>query len=299
MLFFIYIGKSTLKIHIMRLSFLFLFCSQVLFGQTGQVMDDLTLSSEILGGDRHFAVYLPPDYESSQRSYPVLYLLHGYTDNHTGWVQYGEVLHIADQAIKEGKATAMIIVMPDADTGIPGYNNNISGSWDYERFFFEELMPHVEERFRIKKQKRFRAIAGLSMGGGGTFLYALHRPDLFASACPLSAWMGPQTKEEMKGFAERESFEFDESKFDAYLAVNNPLQLVDSMEVETLNSVRWYIDCGDDDFLFEGNSNMHIKMSKKRVRHEYRVRDGGHTWTYWRTALPTVLEFISQGFHQY
>ncbi len=283
----------------MRLSFLLLFFSQVLFGQTGKVMDDLIVKSEILGGDRHFAVYLPPDYESSQRSYPVLYLLHGYTDNHTGWVQYGEVLHIADQAIKEGKATAMIIVMPDADTGIPGYNNNISGSWDYERFFFEELMPHVEERFRIKKQKRFRAIAGLSMGGGGTFLYALHRPDLFASACPLSAWMGPQTKEEMKGFAERESFEFDESKFDAYLAVNNPLQLVDSMEVETLNSVRWYIDCGDDDFLFEGNSNMHIKMSKKRVRHEYRVRDGGHTWTYWRTALPTVLEFISQGFHQY
>lgn len=137
------------------------------------------------------------------------------------------------------------------------------------------------------------------MGGGGTFLYALHRPDLFASACPLSAWMGPQTPEEMKGFADREEFEFDESKFDAYLAVNNPLQLVDSMEVETLNSVRWYIDCGDDDFLFEGNSNMHIKLSKKRVRHEYRVRDGGHTWTYWRTALPTVLEFISQGFHQY
>ena len=283
----------------MRLSFLLLFFSQVLFGQTGKVMDDLIVKSEILVGDRHFAVYLPPDYESSQRSYPVLYLLHGYTDNHTGWVQYGEVLHLADQAIKEGKATSMIIVMPDADTGIPGYNNNISGGWDYEKFFFEELMPHVEERFRIKKQKRFRAISGLSMGGGGTFLYALHRPDLFASACPLSAWMGPQTPEEMKGFADREEFEFDESKFDAYLAVNNPLQLVDSMDVETLNSVRWYIDCGDDDFLFEGNSNMHIKMSKKRVRHEYRVRDGGHTWTYWRTALPTVLEFISQGFHQY
>ena len=283
----------------MRLSFLLFFCSQVLIGQTGKVMDNLTLSSAILGGDRNFSVYLPPDYESSQRSYPVLYLLHGYTDNHTGWVQYGEVLPIADKAIAEGTSTAMIIVMPDADTGIPGYNNNISGTWDYERFFFEELMPHVEDRFRIRKEKRFRAIAGLSMGGGGTFLYALHRPDLFASACPLSAWMGPQTAEEMKGFAEREDFEFDERKFDAYLAVNNPLQLVDSMEVETLNSVRWYIDCGDDDFLYEGNSNMHIKMSKKRVRHEYRVRDGGHTWTYWRTALPTVLEFISQGFHQY
>src|SRR6056300_248589 len=207
--------------------------------QHGKVMDDLSLNSKILKGERKFSVYLPPDYDSSSRSYPVLYLLHGYTDDHTGWVQFGEVLHIADKAILSGDASPMIIVMPDADTGLPGYTNAISGNWNYEDFFFKELMPHVEDRFRIKKEKRFRAISGLSMGGGGTFLYALHRPDLFASACPLSAWMGPQTPEEMKGFADREEFEFDESKFDAYLAVNNPLQLVDSMDVETLNSVRW------------------------------------------------------------
>ena len=65
-----------------------------------------------------------------------------------------------------------------------------------------------------------------------------------------------------------------------------------------MNSVRWYIDCGDDDYLFEANSLMHIKMRKKGVKHEFRIRDGGHNWTYWRTALPSVLEFISQKFHQ-
>jgi len=132
--------------------------------QHGKVMDNLSLESKILDGERKFSVYLPPDYESSSRSYPVLYLLHGYTDDHTGWVQFGEVLHIADQTIKSGEATSMIIVMPDADTGLPGYTNAISGKWNYEDFFFKELMPHVEERFRIKKEKRFRAIAGLSMG---------------------------------------------------------------------------------------------------------------------------------------
>ena len=261
-------------------------------------MDELKLNSKILKGERKFAVYLPPDYETSSRSYPVLYLLHGYTDDQTGWVQFGEVQHIADKAINEGTATPMIIIMPDADTGLPGYTNAISGNWNYEDFFFEEFMPHVEGRFRIKKKKQFRAVAGLSMGGGGSFLYALHRPDLFSSAAPLSAWMGPQTLEEMNDFAKRENMKFEEKNFNAFLERNNPLKLVDQTSKETLNSVRWYIDCGDDDFLYEANSLMHIKLRKKEVNHEFRIRDGGHTWTYWRTALPTVLAFISEQFHQ-
>ena len=267
-------------------------------GQQGKVIDHLTLPSKILKGDRNFAIYLPPDYDHSSRSYPVLYLLHGYTDDHTGWVQFGEVKHIADKAITEGSATPMIIIMPDADTGLPGYTNSISGKWNYEDFFFNELMPHVEDRFRIKKNKRYRAIAGLSMGGGGSFLYALHRPDLFSSAAPLSAWMGPKNLEEMNDFATRENIKFNEADLEPFLKQNNPLELIDSMSQESLNSVRWYIDCGDDDFLYEGNSMMHIKMRDKQINHEFRIRDGGHTWDYWRSALPTVLSFISKGFHQ-
>lgn len=275
-----------------------LFSFSIATGQQGKVIDHLTLPSKILKGDRNFAIYLPPDYDHSSRSYPVLYLLHGYTDDHTGWVQFGEVKHIVDKAINEGSATPMIIIMPDADTGLPGYTNSISGKWNYEDFFFNELMPHVEDRFRIKKNKRYRAIAGLSMGGGGSFLYALHRPDLFSSAAPLSAWMGPKNLEEMNDFATRENIKFNEADLEPFLKQNNPLELIDSMSQESLNSVRWYIDCGDDDFLYEGNSMMHIKMRDKQINHEFRIRDGGHTWDYWRSALPTVLSFISKGFHQ-
>ncbi|MCK4991554.1 MAG: esterase family protein, partial [Bacteroidales bacterium] len=61
----------------------------------------------------------------------------------------------------------------------------------------------------------------------------------------------------------------------------------------------WYIDCGDDDFLFEVNSLAHIAMRKKEIAHEFRIRNGGHTWTYWRESLPVVLSFISDAFHQY
>ena len=274
--------------------------SSKIVGQHGKVMDNLTLDSKILKGERKFAVYLPPDYDSSSRSYPVLYLLHGYTDDHTGWVQFGEVLHITDKAILSGEATPMIIVMPDADTGLPGYTNAISGKWNYEDFFFKELMPHVEERFRIKKDKRYRAISGLSMGGGGTFIYALRRPDLFSSAAPLSASLGPQSLEEMNKlrYLRYKNSNFSLNDFKTYSEKNNPLKLVDQIDAEKLNSVRWYIDCGDDDFLYKGNSLMHIKMRDKKVNHEFRIRDGGHTWTYWRTSLPTVLSFISDHFHQ-
>lgn len=84
-----------------------------------------------------------------------------------------------------------------------------------------------------------------------------------------------------------------------YYETHSALYLVQNMDAEKIKSVRWYIDCGDDDFLYEGNSLIHIALKKRDIPHEYRVRDGGHTWTYWRTALPDVLAFVSQAFHQY
>lgn len=268
-------------------------------GQYGKVFDKLTLKSEILDSERKYALYLPPGYESSERSYPVLYLLHGAGDDQTGWVQFGEVLHIADKAINEGKATPMIIVMPDAQTGQRGYFNDMGNKWRYEDFFFEELLPFVENEYRIKSEKRYRAIAGLSMGGGGSFMYALHHPELFSSACPLSAYIGPLSfdafSERYKGAGEK----YKEQVLRDYYEKHNALSLIEKMSAEDISSVRWYIDCGDDDFLYEGNSLVHIAMRKKEIPHEYRVRDGGHSWTYWRTALPEVLHFVSQAFHQY
>ena len=141
-----------------------------LFSQTGKVFDNLTMTSKILKAEKKYAVYLPPDYETSERSYPVLYLLHGGGDDQTGWIQFGEVLHIADKAILEGTATPMVIIMPDASTGRRGYANDVQGTWQYEEYFFKELVPLVEKTYRIKGEKRYRAVSGLSMGGEGTFL---------------------------------------------------------------------------------------------------------------------------------
>lgn len=277
-----------------------LFSSSILMAQTGKVSDNLSLPSKILKGERKYAIYLPPDYETSQRSYPVLYLLHGGGDDQTGWVQFGEVQHIADQAISEGKATAMIIVMPDANTGRRGYFNDIKGEWRYEDFFFQEFMPFIEKTYRIKNDKRYRAVAGLSMGGGGSFVYALRHPELFSSACPLSASTGPLSLEETQAYLKRMNIAYSsEAEVDAYYKSQSVLELINKVADDQKKAVRWYIDCGDDDFLFEGNSLAHIAMRKKEIPHEFRIHNGGHNWVYWRNALPRVLEFISEAFHQY
>lgn len=271
-----------------------------LSAQYGKVFDKLSMDSEILKMERKYAIYLPPDYEHSERSYPVLYLLHGGGDDQTGWVQFGEVMHIADKAIKDGSATPMIIVMPDANTEKRGYFNDPKNEWRYEDFFFEEFMPFVESTYRIRGAKKYRAIAGLSMGGGGTFMYALHHPELFSSACPLSASCGPLSLEDMEKRIERRGQEAGTpEQLEAYYKQHSALELVNNMPDDQKNEIRWYIDCGDDDFLFEGNSLVHIAMRKNEIPHEFRVRDGSHSWSYWRESLPEVLSFVSAAFHQH
>ena len=274
--------------------------ASALIAQYGKVCDKLTMDSKILKMERSYAIYLPPDYERSERSYPVLYLLHGHGDDQTGWIQFGEVLQIADKAILEGKATSMIIVMPDGNETYKGYFNDPKDMWRYEDFFFEEFMPYVESKYRIRAEKKYRAIAGLSMGGGGTFMYALHHPELFSSACPLSAYVGPEKVEDARRYIGGEGWDTATDKeVESWKKKHYVPDLIEDMPDDQKKAVRWYIDCGDDDFLYEGNSLVHIAMRKKEIPHEFRIRDGHHSWTYWRQALPEVLSFVSDAFHQY
>jgi enterochelin esterase-like enzyme len=292
--------NSSPKLYTMRklLTLLFILSvSSVLKAQSGRVFDNLSMPSKILKMDRKYALYLPPDYETSQRSYPVLYLLHGYGDDQTGWVQFGEVMHIADETINTGKATPMIIVMPDANTGTIGYVNDAKGDWRYEDFFFQEFIPYIEKTYRIKPDKHYRAVAGLSMGGGGSFIYALHHPELFSSACPLSAATDLRIIDSLDNFKYTKGVtgKAKEEYYNNY----NVLNLIENMPDNQKNAVRWYIDCGEDDFLIEGNSLVHLAIHKKGITHEYRMREGVHSWTYWRQSLPDVLEFVSMAFHQF
>ncbi|MBP3682650.1 MAG: endo-1,4-beta-xylanase Z, partial [Rikenellaceae bacterium] len=152
------------------------------------------MESKLLGKEKEYSIYLPSGYDKSDRSYPVLYLLHGANGTHTSWPTSGNAKRIIDAVMKEGRSLPMVIVMPDASGEGEDHNGLNFGyfdqtNWPYERFFIEEFIPYIERTYRIKADKRTRAIAGLSMGGYGTAFYAMRHPELFSSACPISARM--------------------------------------------------------------------------------------------------------------
>ncbi len=287
----------------MIISAVLILCAMsIVKAQGGRVYETRTVKSDILKMERKYAVYLPAGYDETDRSYPVLYLLHGSGDDQTGWVQFGQVQHIADKVIAEGLAGPMIIVMPDANTGTRGYFNAIQGNFNYEDFFFKELIPHIEKTYRVRKEKRYRAVSGLSMGGGGTIFYALHQPDMFAAAAPLSASTGNWDIAQFKSRLNDTQSKLSEKQIEDYFNRHSIEGIIKSSspdDLKKIKGIRWYISCGDDDFLYEGNSMMHIVFRKNEIPHEYRVKDGGHTWTYWRSELPYVMEFVSKSFMQF
>jgi enterochelin esterase-like enzyme len=274
-----------------------------LASQESQVLEGLSFHSSILNMDRTFSIYLPAGYNENNRSYPVLYLFHGGGGDHSTWIQSGEVQSIADKTISEGRATPMIIVMPNAKEKVKGYYNFILGGFNYEDFFFQELIPHIEENFRVRSKSRFRAVAGQSMGGGGTIFYALHHPELFSAAAPISAVTESWDRNDLTAKLQRNNIEgYSEEQFESYYrtySIPEILSASDSTTINAIRKIRWYISCGDDDYLFEGNSLMHIAFRKAEIPHEYRVKDGAHNWTYWRQELPEVLSFVSGSFTEF
>lgn len=269
----------------------------------GMVKEGLTLDSKILGAKVRYTIYLPFDYDTSNRFYPVVYLLHGYTDNDMAWIQFGEANLIADEAMAKREIPAMVLAMPDA--GPSWYINNYNGAVRYEDFFFGEFIPYIESHYRIRAEKNYRGVAGLSMGGFGTLVYAMRHPDQFAACAALSAAVN--TTEQMVAMDERGWGRWPttvygpgsgEARLTEHLLSYNPIRLAETVDVEKLKSVRIYLDCGDDDYLTIGNAMLHVALTKRQIPHEYRVRDGAHAWSYWRSGLLEALKFIGTSFHK-
>ena len=256
-----------------------------------QVSED-SINSKVLNVTRKFTVCLPKSYSTAtDKKYPVLYLLHGHSHRNNDWVRDGKIVELVDQLTDADKICEMIIIMPDAGSIRNGYFD--MNGWNYETFFFEEFVPFVEKKYRIAGDQPGRAIAGFSMGGGGATAYAQKHPELFSSVYAMSALMTlPRQEREPVRNAEMEEFGRSVLANDCIAFVAN----TDEATLEKLRTVRWFVDCGDDDFLLDVNFSFYQEMKNAKVPCQLRVRDGNHDWEYWQVALKMALLFVSEGF---
>jgi enterochelin esterase family protein len=225
--------------------------------------------SAVADDQRDYYVYTPPGYDPAARTtYPVLYLLHGFSDDAGGWTAVGHANVIFDNLIAQGKAKPMIVVMP------LGYGTMemIRLGWgaprpaevrdknrsDFQKALLTEVMPKVESEYRVAKDRSSRAIAGLSMGGSESLSTGLNHLDKFAWIGAFSAGGLPEP--------------FDKDFPDLDAKANQQIRLL-------------WIACGTEDRLITANRNLREWLKSKGVEHTDIETPGQHTWMVWRRNL--------------
>ncbi len=225
--------------------------------------------SDVAADDRDYYVYTPPGYDpSAKKTYPVLYLLHGFSDDASGWTAVGKANVIFDNLIAQGKAKPMIVVMP-LGYGTMKFVRLAWSAWSHQELrqqnfdkfrqaLLTEVMPRIEREYRVTNDRNSRAIAGLSMGGSESLLTGLNNLDKFA-------WIGAFSSGGIP-----EEFEKDFPALDA--KANSQIHLL-------------WIACGTDDHLITVNRNLREWLKQKGVQHTDIERPGMHTWMVWRRNL--------------
>ena len=241
-----------------------------------------TIRSEILGRSVRYTIYLPAGYEESQEDYPVLYLLHGYDftgDNEKGdlaWMSSGSMVQSTDSALKNGSLSDLIVVMPSGFNAF--YVNGYLNGMRYEDFFFEELIPYIEANYKVRADRGSRAIAGLSMGGYGTTLYAFKHPDTFCMAYSMSGAVSGN------GYVQTPRSVIEKALTEGAKPESFPYYI---MEVGTGDQIQG---------LYNANVEFDKYLSDKDIDHKYIERSGGHDWTFWTECYKKCLVALGDYF---
>jgi len=231
--------------------------------------------SKSLDRERNVVVYLPPGYDEGDRSYPVLYLLHGAGGNERTWIDRQQANVILDNLIADGKVEPFIVVMPYGYTRQLEEGQRRRGAADYktdmEEFavdFINDLIPQVESRYRVLADREHRAIAGLSMGGGQSLAIGLTHPELFGAVAGFSSAMQIANSPEWGG-------------------VDMQAVLANADKINEHLHLLW-IGCGTEDTLSNANKAFSEQLTEHRVEHTFRVTRGGHTPDVWSRYLYEV-----------
>lgn len=240
-------------------------------------------------GEAGVAVYLPEGYATSEKDYPVLYLLHGSGDDETGWLTKGKAKAILDSLITNNLCQQMIVVMPNGYLEKTGkYYTPESRLWMESTFEenFSQLIAWTEAHFRIHTDKRHRAIAGLSMGGFHTMHTAALLNQSFDYVGIFSALYVPYMSECR---AERTLVISDLARSDK--PIYNQTEALLAQQFANPPQLYW-IACGVDDFLYQDNVIYRQYLDEKHYPYEYHESAGGHSWQNWMDYLTIFAQKI-------
>jgi len=289
---------------VLIISSILLMAGQFLAQDRLRIMEGLVMPSKILAREVKFSVCLPEDYYQGDKSYPVVYMLHGLGDDEAAWLEYGRISQYSDAEVEKGLVQPMIFIMPQGFRTY--YVNDYKGTFLYQDMFIKELVPYIDSVYRTIPDAQHRGLIGYSMGGFGALVLHLQYPDIFGSAVPLS--ISIRTDEQ---YIIEDASEWDEQwgrlfgavgivgpgRITDYYRQNCPFHIIPKIPASEYNKFRIYIDNGDkEQTLCRSNEELHILMRKTGFPHEFRVRAGGHSFEYWCSALPNALHFLSDAF---
>lgn len=226
--------------------------------------------SPVMNGWRNLYIYTPPGYDANaNQKYPVLYILHGGGEDERGWATQGKTDLILDNLIAEKKATPMLVVMLDGNTGTPGFGEQFLRTFEAE--LKQGVIPFVEKNYRANTGAQNRALAGLSLGGLQTLYAGIYNPGLFSHLGVFSSgWLPNQ-----KSISDRQ-YEFMKSNA---AAINGKLNL-------------WIAMGGKEDIAYENCQAMLRRLDALNIRYTYHEYPGGHTWPVWRNNLYTFAPLL-------
>ncbi|MEL7586175.1 MAG: alpha/beta hydrolase family protein [Prolixibacteraceae bacterium] len=232
------------------------------------------------------AVVITPDSYSGRQAVPVLYLLHGYSDKHDGWIT--KVPAIGDLA----DLYHFIIVCPDGNFSSWYLDSPVDPQWKYETYTARELPQWIDENFKTIRSREGRAITGLSMGGHGAFYLAFRNQDVFGAAGSMSGGV------DIRPFPKN----WDLSKRLGTYAENTDNweknSVINLIHLLTPGSLEISFECGTGDFFYLVNCNLHEKLLERNIPHDFAVRPGAHNWEYWANAITYQALFFHRFFNK-
>ena len=263
-------------IFLLTLNQLFIYASQV---------DTLIVQSESMNKSISNIVILPDNY-SEENQLPVIYLLHGYSDNHETWMNNAP--KIKEYADKYN----VIIVCPDANYSSWYFDSPIDDSIKYETYISSELVKSVDRNYNTIDNRNGRAITGLSMGGHGAFYLSFKHQDIWGAAGSISGGVDivpfPSSWDISKQLGKY-------SDFTENWKNNSVINMVDLLQRDSLKLI---FDCGIDDFFYDANFRLHNTLKEKNIPHDYTERPGMHNWDYFSNSVEYHILFFKRYFNK-